>query len=277
MENATPESADPSIIITEPTESEEVVIIMTTPNSDIAPAAESLEISKDVTVQAPEQPAYSGDLESYSEDEDEEEDSEDEEPPKMRIRRILAPFRRREVSRKLSPRHKELKARWAVQRAEQLAARPKYDWCAFCGKNDNLKHHKDVPDSYDFYAFCKTGGCFKKFGVYKYSDHVDMTQGVPVCYAKVDPKSAHKDVKASKKNKGQDLFCDYCGTQNAKVITNVAMDKRYHHVNFCMNNSCCRLYIEYVQSVKRVPYALSIVPEPLPVKRKKLSKQRALF
>jgi hypothetical protein len=267
------ETAVPSIIITEPTESEEVVI-MTTPNSDIA-AAESLEISKDVTVQTPEQPVHSGDLESYSEDEEEEED---EEPRKMRIRRILAPYRRREVPRKLLPRHKELKARWVVQRAKELATRPpKYDWCAFCGKNDNLKHHKDVPDTYDFYDFCRTGGCFKKFGVYKYSRHVDMTQGVPVCYAKVDPKSTHKDVKASKKNKGQDIFCDYCGAQNAKVITNVAMDKRYHHVNFCMNNSCCRLYIEYVQSVKRVPYALSIVPEPLPIKRIKLSKKRVLF
>jgi hypothetical protein len=164
----------------------------------------------------------------------------------------------------------EWKERIRAQRRVDIAARPVYEWCAFCEKTEDLRRCDDtVAEHYKYLDFCRTGPCFKNYGEYSVSRHMNMTNGIPVCYAKTDPDSVHKDAKTSRKQKGKDLSCDYCGVKNSKVITNVAMDKGFHHVNFCMNNQCCRMYVKYVNSVQRIPYALTVVPTPIPVKRKR--------
>jgi hypothetical protein len=146
------------------------------------------------------------------------------------------------------------------RRAAELAARAKYDWCAFCGKTENIERTDDVAQYFQFFDFCKGTDCLEKYADFAHSGGKNMTHGIPVCYAKTGKTLREPAVHEKSKRNGKllNLYCDYCGANNNKVITNTQLHPSFKHGNFCMNYKCCRMYLEYVKNVPRVPYGFTV-------------------
>jgi hypothetical protein len=145
------------------------------------------------------------------------------------------------------------------QRAAELAARAKYDWCAFCGKTENIERIDDVANYIKFYDFCKGTDCLDHYADFAHSGGKNMMHGIPVCYAKTGKTLREPATReTTKRGKPRNLYCDYCGAHNNKVITNTQIHPSFKHANFCMNITCCRRYLDYVQNVPRVPYGFTV-------------------
>src|SRR5438093_488977 len=144
--------------------------------------------------------------------------------------------------------------------------------CAFCACKENLRVHRAVPDRWGQYVFCKDTDCSKKYDTFVYSNHLNLTNGIPYCYTsdaeeeygfkrKSRPiKIQKKTRKVKKSTLRKHLTCAYCGVSNENVIRNSSIKSRYVHLDFCKNGTCCPSYTKYVDSVSRIPHALCVVP-----------------
>jgi len=125
--------------------------------------------------------------------------------------------------------------------------------CGFCGDTVETEHYPDATT--ELHDFCRTGLCFVRYRAFVESDFTDLTIGIPFHY-RCMPKSAWARMHTSKK-RIKKLHCAYCGaTEN--VIVNICMKKRYSHGGFCKNNKCCAAYMDYIDNVPRIPYALCL-------------------
>jgi hypothetical protein len=129
-----------------------------------------------------------------------------------------------------------------------------YKWCGFCGSVKNTVQSFWEDSNTWFYSFCKDTECDRMYHAHA-SNHrnpcTDLTYGLP--FLCVKQRNENRDfvvpvIEAQRK----DLTCAYCGECNSKVITNTCMLKyrqylyEYEHHTFCKNDTCCKLYKEYV-------------------------------
>jgi hypothetical protein len=126
-----------------------------------------------------------------------------------------------------------------------------YKWCGFCGSVENIEQSFWETSYTSHYSFCKDTECDEMYhahvGSYK-NPCTDLTYGLPfLCIMK---KNENRDLVVPViETQQEDLTCAYCGKCDSKVISNTCIHRygyKYQHHTFCKNDTCCKLYKEYV-------------------------------
>jgi hypothetical protein len=153
-------------------------------------------------------------------------------------------------------------AMWAkvdAELAKHPPAREFNTYCPVCDETDETKlvNHGSIPDCYGAATvFCNSDNqCFSKYRLYIMGRMTNLEFGVPAVWINesFNPK---KFCPVPAREDGVDLICDNCGVQNANVISHPRMPKKYDATNFCMNNTCCKNYIEYKDNPQHIPFKI---------------------
>jgi hypothetical protein len=147
-----------------------------------------------------------------------------------------------------------------------LNTRTVYNWCAFCGSEENIEHlnQYQAPIHVGYFDFCKDTECYEKYSAFKFSEYTNLSDGIPFVYGKLFPEKRRAVTKPELDANGEpmDLVCAFCGVRSPDVITNTSLIDS-EHADFCKNSKCCRRYVAFLTKVKRIPHALGKLLSPV--------------
>jgi len=100
--------------------------------------------------------------------------------------------------------------------------------CDFCGRKDNVKTYKVVPELWRYNTFCNDKKCAEYYDNYVYDR--DLSKGIPFSVR----------VRRSQTRSP----CTYCCKIGDNVIMTLDTSSRFMHLAFCQNERCFNSYCE---------------------------------